>query len=227
MIFALIVSLLICLYVPPSNGLEGKNAVNEGLNLMNLEGTWKVVSATWGGEDDLFSGKEYKIDVLEDSVETVDYGGSFAGKKGVQFLADIDGLPVKINVPFCAMQYANEPDSIKFFQGFPKPVFWRNEQYPCNGNEFNDGKEHEIDILEEGMVLLGGLQYLIRVDVKSSKKAHVIVFYNNNFIDISQAGDNTSDDWESDDFEYRPNHIDIISKSSGMGLFELELEKVK
>lgn len=231
--FAAVLALLICAGAFAKGGRGVSN--EKGLPLSALEGNWRVASTTWdGGQNGYPAGNRYSplnnmvFEGLVLNISVVSKGGAAAvdNSTETQFIVTLVPPYLKPDevevVPFCAERHPNSPNSYTLYSEYPRPWFWRLEEYPCAPADETSfyAENPDTDMLE---LTMGG--YLVRIDVKDESHAHAIIVYSQTELIAANEGD-----WEKKmgDIPSKCAKGMCYARSTGStGIAELELVKIK
>jgi len=191
--------------------------------LSSLEGRWKIVSSTEPERADWAPGTVFGIDIADETVSTKT--GRMAGvSTTTQFIAYIemkspDGEAGK--AALCVQIPAEKQDVLDIYLGYPKPLFWHLDSYPCVfGGEVSNMDPGDsrpgFDVNLE--------QYYMRVTLTGPGKARGILYY-----EASEAHLSTE---EMKKKEFGTVLVPACNKgvcylgtTSTVGIVELEFEK--
>lgn len=218
------IALLIAAAIPCRTAAAADEKSEPALDITAIEGKWKVVSATWGGEPNDYVGAVYDIRIEKDTAATVSADMFLYSVETTQFIAAItreDESSSSQNPKYCAQRYARLPNSFQFYLGYPALGFWDLKDYPCGPGEpgFMGGRS------DEGIVIDNN-RYLIRLDLESAEKAHAVIYYEGGAYMVAEEK-NKAEVTDPDFAQRCENGICWWGATGWTGIFELELEKVK
>lgn len=207
----------------------GRAASHEkALPLSALEGSWKVVSTTWGGDAADFDGVIYDVKIQK---------GSVSEGKGLatQFVVSMDSInggfvsSISGDSPFCAQRYTDKPNSYSFYRGYMSLAFWHPNEYPC-GEEEDAGDQDRDDKIPA--VMISQSRYMVRLDLVSATRAHATMYYEGGAY-VAAAEKNISA-LLIEMFGFKPenpkpkcaNGMCYRGATSWTGIFEIELTKL-
>ena len=209
-----------------------ENAATKAIDIKDLEGKWKVISTTWGGDPKDFLDAIYEIKIDANSI-SIGEPDSFSSP--TEFIAVVNSEGASFgfdNMTFCVTRYANLPESFQFYWNYPMLMFyWRLNNYPCIAKETEDESKSER---KNPTIGLGG-RYLLRFNLKTPIEAHAIVYYEiGGYTVISET--KVTNEIKKKYFDFFGLGLDIKLKCSkgicyagytlGTGIFELELRKM-
>lgn len=216
------IALLIAAAIPCRTAAAADEKSGKALDITAIEGKWKVVSTTWGGDPYDYVGAVYDIRIEKDTAATVSADMFLYSVETTQFIAAInreDESSSSQNPKYCAQRYALLPNSFQFYLGYPALSFWKLKDYPCGPGEPGWGKS---DI----RIVLDNNRYLIRLDLESREKAHAVIYYEAGGYMVAEEKNKA--EVMIPDFAHRcENGICWQGATGWTGIFELELEKVK
>lgn len=210
--------------VAPAN-----ESVDKIYDVTTLNGDWKVVSTTWGGDQKSFVGQIYRINII-DHVKSSD---RYKDEKGglTLFTASVESRlengkdffdfdPSNMDLVFCVMRYEELENSYKFmygFSGLPEDLGF--EKYNC-GQAPNEAEHHA----DRKNLEISRFKQLLRLNLTGHNKAHVLVYYELSSIATTEFKDKSPED----NYGYTRCSSDICLNDAMpfFGVFELEFERV-
>lgn len=216
------IALLIAAAIPCRTAAAADEKSGKALDITAIEGKWKVVSTTWGGEPNDYAGAVYDIRIEKDTAATVSADMFLYSVETTQFIADItiEGESSSSqNSKYRAQRYARLPNSFQFYLGYPALSFWDLKDYPCGSGE-PDWESSDIRIVMENN------KYLIRLDLESLEKAHAVIYYEIGAYTVTEEK-NKAEVMNPYLAHRCENGICWQDATGWTGIFELELEKVK
>lgn len=234
---AIIMCCVICVFACSAIALaDSLNSHGDGVEVSmdkiyevsSLEGDWKVVSTTWGGDQKNFIGQVYRVKIQK-------YVKDAYAKEGEQglilFTASMKSLYDKgddffgfdaseIDNIFCVMRYEILLNTYKFMNGismFPVTLGFERDECGQTRQEQNASEQN-------GNLSIGRDKQLIRMDLRSVDKAHAIVYYEISVTELYENGAINEEDIYGE--TVCEDNLCLQDGTAFFGVFEMELEKV-